>query len=1447
MDLMDLFRPNKEIKRGPLRPRKSNYAPSECSAASIASSIKPLVKENKENGTDYVQKYVEEEKRKALEAIIDCNKNEHNFDMLSIGTVPTHIGTEVDAEELNKFYSTFNFEHRPKDSLPINQSKDEIVGNIQTHAITIIEGVTGCGKSTQVPQFILDDCHNRRQFCNIIVTQPRRIAALSIADRVSKERNWPLGSLVGVQVGMYKNISKDTRLTYCTTGVLLRKLISAKNMLEFTHIILDEVHERDQEMDFLLLVIRKLQRSNSRNVKIILMSATFNAKKFSEYFSIPTVSGFVAAPMISIPKKRNFTVQNHYLCQLEVLGTLPEVVPSDPRVSEKMMLFCMRLVDVFDDIDKGTEYDDDDLEVDGEKPRHATLIFLPGIWEIEEMHNLMNNEAEASKWDIVILHSSITHEEQKKIFDAPPKGYRRIILSTNIAESSITINDVKYVIDFCLTKQLITDPGTNFQCLELTWASKANCEQRSGRAGRLMDGRAYRLISKYFYDQLPEEGDPEIMRAPLENVVLQTKLLDMGEPRAVLALAIDPPDLKNLERTILLLKEAGGLLDKPDTHNKFDGELTDLGRVMAALPIDIHIAKLIALGHVFNVLRDAIIMGACMSLKSMFSNPFRNRMEAYSAKVHWADGTTSDSLAFLSAYHVWQREIAANRFRRKSRQELSWAQRNYIQIKVMHEVDYLVGELSKRLERLGIKETVGPNKLVVDDVDRGLILKIVLAGAFYPNYFVRNQSPVIDPDETQGTRALGGLDPSRTVFLQGWKPDQPGKLYAKRIQEVFRGVCETTYKQTLVEFDGSMRVYIMFNDDKIYGDSQKQTDIPGNVSLSVYKALKLRKMGTEIKIDVLDSASSQQRARELEIDTNACSMFFNEENYETMKRILPKALPQLPGLDENNIQIKISYFINPSQFWVRIADDKDLEHKYDTIRKFLNDSKNITLTRFEDEPSVGALVAARWKKDNKIYRVVIESFDKKSSELLAKVLYIDHGFRDTVRVKELMRIQPDHLAATTRALAFECCLSEIEPSKKKDPKGWSREACQIFCSTVKEAKQIYGSIYSVVDSIVHLQLSTNLDDNSLLDVNKRLVDLNLAEVAEENYLSKYNHKLREQIIDYEAKHREYLEYLQYDKNFLISTYPDPPPLEDCRCVVTLKGPNSPLEIALSSLAIVTSATKVNIEGNSVNSILIDTNPEDPHERLLVAALVSQNQSGTQLTLRNTTLMPNIPGLTALMCLIFAPKIELRRSTRGNQYVGALCGLGFDSRTGLSLMPEHDMEVYFDTEFTIEDLQKINRLRHWMNMGICVQTDQIDDLAEQAVQCQRKVYDLLNLLIYRQTKSQSPEKISNFDKWGLYDECLFLQPTKAVIKEDSIYPLHSALQLNKVDEVAEEMIAHARALRSLAVSDSRLSRTEENMTIYCKICEEEVLGREALRLHLYRSSHRDSEKKYGFKI
>lgn len=182
-------------------------------------------------------------------------------------------------DEVYKKYD-FKQDNSTENQLPIASSKAILLKSIDKNPVIVVQGDTGCGKSTQLPQMILDDCREREKFCNIIVTQPRRIAARSIAERVSRERGWPLGTVVGYQIALdSKFVSADTRITYCTTGLLLEKLCAAKSLSHYTHIVLDEVHERDKHMDFLLVVIRILLCTVSPNVKIIVMSATLDAKK----------------------------------------------------------------------------------------------------------------------------------------------------------------------------------------------------------------------------------------------------------------------------------------------------------------------------------------------------------------------------------------------------------------------------------------------------------------------------------------------------------------------------------------------------------------------------------------------------------------------------------------------------------------------------------------------------------------------------------------------------------------------------------------------------------------------------------------------------------------------------------------------------------------------------------------------------------------------------------------------------------------------------------------------------------------------------------------------------------------------------------------------------------------------------------------------------------------
>lgn len=273
------------------------------------------------------------------------------------------------------------------------------------------------------------------------------------------------------------------------------------------------------------------------------------------------------------------------------------------------------------------------------------------------------------------------------------------------------------VIDFCLTKILFCDPQTNYSHLKLSWASKSNCIQRAGRVGRVGAGRVYRLVFENFYEtELPDRSEPEILRCPLHRLVLLAKMLDMGPPHAILALAMDAPNISNIRQTVDALKEAGALLLTTTKINEIDermaqiydekdGDLTYVGRIMAKLPLDINASRLIIFGHIFGVLNDAIIMAAAISLQNIFSSPFNERMKAYMSKLNWASGSFSDLIAYVHVYTVWEQNKYSNSMRSKGA-EKQWMQRYYLQPKVMREWNILVNDLKMRLDRIGIKEMV---------------------------------------------------------------------------------------------------------------------------------------------------------------------------------------------------------------------------------------------------------------------------------------------------------------------------------------------------------------------------------------------------------------------------------------------------------------------------------------------------------------------------------------------------------------------------------------------------------------------------------------------------------------------------------------------------------------------------------------------------------------------
>ncbi|KAL5335025.1 P-loop containing nucleoside triphosphate hydrolase protein [Aspergillus crustosus] len=555
-------------------------------------------------------------------------------------------------------------------TLPIWAFKDDILSTLDSHRAVIICSETGSGKSTQIPSFILEHELQSGRPCKIYVTEPRRISAISLARRVSEELGESKNdigtsrSLIGFAVRLESKVSQATRLVFATTGVVVRMLERPDDFQDVTHIVLDEVHERSIDSDFLLIVLKRLMQKRP-NLKLILMSATLEANRFSTYLG--------GVPVLNIPG-RTFPVDTKFLEDAVELTqyrlTENESNASydedgdDVEASQGEANGMQASLETYSKQTRETVANFDEYRLDYQLLKRlllklatapemeyyskAILVFLPGMAEIRRLNDeLLAEPTFQQGWIVHALHSSIASEEQEKAFVVPPPGMRKIVIATNIAETGITIPDITAVIDAGKEKTMRFDERRQLSRLVEAFISRANAKQRRGRAGRVQRGICFHMFTKHRHDKLlAEQQIPEMLRLSLQDLVLRVKICKLGEVEPTLLEALDPPSSKNIRRAIDALKEVKALTT---TEN-----LTPLGLQLAKLPLDVFLGKLIIHGAFFKCLDAAISIAAILSCKSPFVSTMGSNAQKEAVRLSFRRGD-SDLLTVYNAYCAWKR------------------------------------------------------------------------------------------------------------------------------------------------------------------------------------------------------------------------------------------------------------------------------------------------------------------------------------------------------------------------------------------------------------------------------------------------------------------------------------------------------------------------------------------------------------------------------------------------------------------------------------------------------------------------------------------------------------------------------------------------------------------------------------------------------------------------
>ncbi|XP_011865998.1 PREDICTED: putative ATP-dependent RNA helicase DHX30 isoform X2 [Vollenhovia emeryi] len=515
-------------------------------------------------------------------------------------------------------------------TLPIHEFKDEILSKLESNRVLLVEGDTGCGKTTQVPQFIFDTFagNGNATDCNILISQPRRISAISLADRIAYERAENVGDVVGFHVRLEHLLPEQLgTMVFCTTGILLRKLQSNPGLVGCSHVILDEAHERQIDTDMLMILLKRALKKNP-NLKVLIMSATINTHMFQQYFDCPAVR--VPGRLYSV--KMHFLEDIEHLPNIHKYRTYVNSSRHEDEESDKLSVDFGKMVQLIKWISM-------------HKPPGAILCFLPGWHEITKVQSMLEDTSSYTQKHLILpMHSKVSHNEQRKIFKHTPEGVRKIILATDIAETGITVSDVVYVVDSAIRKESRWNDNKDLPCISNRWVSRANVLQRKGRAGRVKPGESYHLISKKEYEKLEAHPVPQLLCNPLEKVILDSKTYTDEKAEQFLGGFLEPPTSAAIQKALRYLVNLGAMDNEEN--------LTALGKRIAHFTTYPKFSKAMVYSSIFNCVHPVVTIASVFSNEdSLFYDVLNKKSEIRENKRLFHP--SSDHMAMAWLFKQW--------------------------------------------------------------------------------------------------------------------------------------------------------------------------------------------------------------------------------------------------------------------------------------------------------------------------------------------------------------------------------------------------------------------------------------------------------------------------------------------------------------------------------------------------------------------------------------------------------------------------------------------------------------------------------------------------------------------------------------------------------------------------------------------------------------------------